>query len=80
MTQALSVQAKKIELIQWLSMIDDEVVLDKIALLIEREQKNDWWNEISDAEKASLEKGIKDAEHGKLNSHQKARSIYGKWL
>jgi hypothetical protein len=36
------------------SAIIMEEVLDKIALLIEREQKNDWWNEISDAEKASI--------------------------
>ena len=69
---------KKLELIQWLSTIEDLNFLDKISDMISRERKKDWWDEISEAEKQSIEKGIAQADAGKLNPHSKARKIYGK--
>ena len=80
MSTELQIQNKKLELIQWLSTIEDLNFLEKISDLISREKKKDWWNEISDAEKQAIEKGIEQANVGKLNPHSKARKIYGKWL
>ncbi|WP_026838872.1 hypothetical protein [Gillisia sp. JM1] len=75
----VNIQNKKIELIQWLSTLNDMSIIEKIIKLRERE-KSDWWNEISVTEKKSLEKGIKDADAGKLNSHSDVKKIYEKWL
>jgi hypothetical protein len=80
MSTELQIQNKKLELIQWLSTIEDIDFLEKISNLISSEKKKDWWNEISDAEKESIEKGIAQAEGGNINLHSKAREIYGKWL
>lgn len=52
-----NIQNKKLELIQWLSTFNDISIIEKIMELRERE-KSDWWNEISEAEKKSIEKGI----------------------
>jgi len=54
-------------------------VLNKIIDLKKQENK-DWWNSISDNEKQAIEKGLQDADAGKLNSHSKARQLYDKWL
>lgn len=70
---------KKIELIQWLSTIEDVSILNKIMDLRKKENV-DWWNSISDEEKKSIEVGIKEANKGKLNKHSKARKLYEKWL
>ena len=78
MNTDLQIQNKKLELIQWLSNIEDLNFLDKISDMISRERKKDWWDEISEAEKQSIEKGIAQADAGKLNPHSKARKIYGK--
>ena len=78
MSTELQIQNKKLELIQWLSTIEGLKFLEKISDLISHERKKDWWNELSDAEKKSIEKGIAQAESGKLNPHSKAREIYGK--
>ncbi len=43
-------------------------------------ETTDWWEEISKEEQASIEKGIQNANLGKLNSHSKARNLYEKWL
>lgn len=75
----INLQNKKIELIQWLSTINDVSLIEKLVKLREKE-KSDWWNEISAAEKESIEKGLLDADNGKLTSHSTARKVYEKWL
>lgn len=75
----LNIQNKKLELIQWLSTLEDSTLIEKIMELRKRESK-DWWNSISESEKQSIEKGLQDAEAGKLNPHTNARKLYEKWL
>lgn len=79
MNVELNILNKKLELIQWLSTVEDSTILEKIMELRKRESK-DWWNTISDAEKQSIEQGVKDADAGKLYSHSNARKLYDKWL
>lgn len=75
----VSNQSKKLELIQWISTVEDASILDRI-LEIRENEKSDFWDNLSDLEKESIEKGLDDAKHGRLKSHSKAREIYGKWL
>lgn len=75
----VNLEHKRIELIQWLTTIEDESIIKKLLKLREKEQ-SDWWNEISETEKESIQKGLDDASTGNLKSHSKARNIYGKWL
>ena len=75
----MKLQAKKLELIQWLSTIDNPNIIEKI-MAIRDNQKEDWWCDLSSLEKESINKGIDDADAGKLKSHEQARKIYGKWL
>ncbi len=69
----------KIELIQWVSTIEDPEILEKLVKFKQQESK-DWWDSISSEEQKSIEKGISDAESGKLNPHSTARKLYEKWL
>ncbi|MBK7503631.1 MAG: hypothetical protein IPI52_00465 [Bacteroidetes bacterium] len=75
----LNILNQKLELIQWLSTIEDSSIIEKIMDLRKKESK-DWWNSISENEKEFIELGLKDAESGKLNPHSKARKLYEKWL
>lgn len=75
----LSILNKKLELIQWLSTIEDLSTIEKIIDL-RRSENKDWWDSISEDEKEAIESGLKDAETGKLNPHIKARKLYEKWL
>ena len=76
---AIDLQNKKIELIQWLSTLDNEIIIDKLMKLRESE-KADWWDEISEGEKESIEKGIEDADSGNLKPQSEVRKLYEKWL
>ena len=80
MASDLTIETKKIELIQWLSTTEDLHIVDKVLDLMLAERKKDWWENTSQVEKNSIEKGISDADNGKLNPHAKSKEIYGKWL
>jgi uncharacterized protein HemY len=69
----------KIDLIKWLTTIEDSSVIEKI-MEIRNTEKEDWWNKISDAEKKSIELGISDADTGNMKPHAEAKKIYEKWL
>ncbi len=74
-----SLQHKKLELIQWLSSVEDVSIIEKIVEL-RKIETTDWWSTISETEKKAIENGIQDANSGKLNPHSSARKIYEKWL
>ena len=76
---ATNIQERKLELIQWLSVIEDVSLLDKLSELKEQSTR-DWWDEISDAERESISKGLEDADAGRLKPHSEARAIYEKRL
>lgn len=75
----INIDTKKLALIQWLTSLNDVSMIDKIMEL-KQEEKKDWWNEISDEEKESIEKGLSDAESGKLTPHSEIIKKYEKWL
>ena len=75
----IDIQNAKIDLIQWLTTLEDSSLIQKIIELKKKETQ-DWWNEISDAEKESIELGITDADNGNLKPNSEAKKIYEKWL
>ena len=75
----MNIQNKKIELIQWLSTLEDKSIIEKLINFRKKETK-DWWDTISEAEKISIGKGIEDADNKKLKSHSSVRKLYEKFL
>jgi len=70
---------KKIELIQWLSTLEDVSIIEKLVKF-RKEASEDWWKTISEDEKNSIDKGICDADDQRLSPHSSARKLYEKWL
>ncbi|SHF38463.1 hypothetical protein [Chryseobacterium takakiae] len=75
-TQTLS---EKLELIQWLSTLEDTSIIKKL-IQFRKEETKDWWDSISEEEKMSIEKGISEADNDQLKPQSEARKLYGKWL
>ena len=73
----MNIQAKKYKLIEWITNIQDSKLIDKLVKIAD---ETDWWDEISGAEKTSIEKGLKDLEEGKVVYHSEAKKIYEKYL
>ena len=76
----MDIENTKRELIDWISGLKDDSVIEKIKLLKEGKTQSDWWNEITDEEKASIEKGVEDEKAGRIIPHSEVKKEYGKWL
>lgn len=76
---SLKIQDAKLELIQWLTTLEDNAVIQKLMELKKTESK-DWWLDASEEEKKSIELGLADAKEGKVKPQSDAKKIYGKWL
>lgn len=74
-----NIQKIKLDLIQWLASLDDSSLIQKILELRSKEAKN-YQGVMSETEKESVERGLSDAENGKLKPHKEAFKIYEKWL
>jgi len=58
----------------------DEKSLKLVRAVLEVQEENDWWDDLSEAAKASIEEGLKDAEAGRLTPHKEVMKKYKKWL
>lgn len=70
---------EKLELIQWLSTLEDTSIIKKLTQF-RKEETKDWWNSISEEEKKSIEKGIAEADENDVKPHSEVRKLYEKWL
>jgi hypothetical protein len=70
---------QKLELIQWLSTVEDKSIIEKLIEFKEKENK-DWWDSLSENEKQSLDKGILDADNRNLKPHSSVKKMYEKWV
>ena len=75
----MNLQAEKIELAQLLLQTNSENLIKKVKALFKREQI-DWWDEISEEEKKSIEKGIAQLDKGEGVPHSEVMKKYKKWL
>jgi len=76
----MNLDSEKLKIIDWIANITDESVIAKIKLLKDHPKDTDWWDEISDAEKASIERGLEDIKAGRVIDHSEVKKLYEKWL
>lgn len=70
----MDIQAKKLELIQWIAGINDPKLISQFVDLKQAKSEED--HLIVE----SIEKGILDIEEGKIKNHQEIKKKYDKWL
>jgi predicted transcriptional regulator len=58
----------------------DEKVVKMVYAMPEVDAQKDWWDDVSDEAKASITRGLNDANAGKVTSHKEVMKKYKKWL
>lgn len=71
----LNIPNTKIELIQWLTTLEDENILKR---LIEFRQSAVY--QLSEAEERSIDEGLEDLKNGNVVPHDEVKKTYEKWL
>jgi len=64
----MNLQAKKLELVQLIINTEKPSILQKVEDVFKK--KADWWDEISEDERKSIEKGLAEADSGELIPHE----------
>ncbi len=77
---AIKKEQEKLDIIQWVLKLNDEVTIEKLKLLREKPKKIDWWEEITNEEKMAIEKGLDDIKHNRIKQHKEVKKIYEQWL
>ena len=70
----------KKELIDWISDLDNQAILETLQSIKNSQTRGDWWEEISATEKSGIDRGLEDSEAEKATPHSQVRDTYKKWL
>ncbi|MCA4898410.1 MAG: hypothetical protein ACK514_08400 [Bacteroidota bacterium] len=76
----LSFEKQKLDIIKWVTGLKDDTAFERLKMLRENPTKSDWWNEITEEEKAAIDAGLADVKAGRVKSHKEAKKLYEKWL
>jgi hypothetical protein len=57
-----------------------EKELELMYRFFDVENKDDWWNEITEDQKKSINKGLAQLDRGEGITHKDVMKKYGKWL
>ena len=58
----------------------DENTVRAVYKMLETGQQDDWWDVISDGERAAIQQGLKEMKAGKTTPHDEVMKKYSKWL
>lgn len=74
----MNLEARKYQFIQELVKVEDESILEKLELVLKANQ-NDWFDDLSESEKAEIQIGLDQAEKGEVVSHGDVMKRFSKW-
>ncbi len=70
--------AIKLELIEWLTKLNDNDTLDFLKIIKESRKVNqDWWFDLTNEQKRGIERGLSDIDSGKVTPHSEIANKYG---
>jgi hypothetical protein len=80
MGKDLNVEKEKLEIIKWVTGLKDNTTIERLKMLRDNPKKADWWIEITEEERAAIDKGLEDIKSGRVKLHKEAKKLYEKWL
>ena len=71
-------EALKLELIEWLAHLDDDDTITYLKIVKDSsETGSDWWQDLTNEQKAGIESGLKDIDAGRVTPHDQVKDKYG---
>jgi RNA polymerase-binding transcription factor DksA len=71
-------ESLKIELIEWLTRLEDKSLLTSILQLKKSSEAGDWSDNLTDEQIQSLQRGLSDMRNGKVISSKSFWKTYGR--
>jgi len=70
--EIMNLDTRKINLINWLSSVQEEDVLAKVEKI--QKEKIDWWDSVSENDKKAIDEGLKQLDKGEYLTRSEVRS------
>lgn len=66
----------KLELIEWLTKLNDLETLNYLKL-VKESRNHDWWIDLTEQQIQGIQRGLKDIDEGRIVSHEDVKRKYG---
>ncbi len=76
----MSLTELKLQIINKVSSITDELILEEIYKLVSIESEMDSIYRLTDTERSAVSEGLKDVKEGRVYSSEAAESLVKEWL
>lgn len=73
----MGLERRKLSLINWISSLKDEGLLKRIDSI--RSEESNWWEQISNEERAEIELGLLQLDKGEYIPHEQVMKKYSRW-
>ncbi len=71
-------EAIKLELIEWLTKLEDKEIIEYLKVVKDSNSiSKDWWNDLTVSEKEGIKRGLSDIDHGRTTSNEEVKKRYG---
>ena len=71
-------EAIKLELIEWLTHLEDDATIKYLKVVKDSRDKNsDWWNDLTEEQIRGIEQGLRDIDEGRVTPHDQVKKKYG---
>ena len=71
-------EAIKLELIEWLTKLEDDETIDYLKIVKDSNvSHDDWWQDLTSEQKTGIERGLKDIDAGRVTPHDNVKLRYG---
>ena len=70
--EAMNLEARKLNLINWISSIQEEETLSEVEKI--QKEKADWWDNVSRKDKKAIEEGLDQLDRGEFITRDKVRN------
>lgn len=74
----MSTDAMRLELIQWLSQLEDKGLLASLLRFKQANEATDWYDALTDEQKAAIAEGEADIKAGRVKSSEEVWKKYGR--
>ena len=68
----MDINETKLELVQMILKSEEIELLEQVRQILSPSLADDWWDKITEEERASIKEGIEQADRGELISHDQA--------
>ncbi len=76
----MNLDSVKVELARYILETEDKAVIKNFKAVMDTASQDNWWDELPDEIKISVEKGLEQAERGEGIPHKEVMKKYNKWL